>query len=52
MLSVVYDDACLSYQMIIKTGTTGYALLHHHCFNVLTETDLTAYILTRRHTSV
>jgi len=52
MLSVVYYDACLSYQMIINTGTTGYVLLHHHCFDVLTDTDLTAFIPTRRHASV
>jgi len=52
MLSVVYYDACLSYQMTIKTGTTSYALLHHDCFNVLTDTDLTAFIPTRRHASV
>jgi len=43
MRSIVYHDACLSYQMIIKTGTTSYALLHHHCFNVLTDTDLPNY---------
>jgi len=52
MLSVVFHDACLSYQMIIKTGMTSYALLHHHCFNVLTDTDLIAFIPTRRHASV
>jgi len=50
MLSVVYY-ACLSYQMIIKPGTTSYELLHHDCFHVLTDTDLTTFIPTRRHAS-
>jgi len=52
MLSVVYYDVCLSYQMLIKPSTTRYALLHHVCLNGLTDTDLIAFILTRRHASV
>jgi len=52
MLSVVYHDACVNYQIIIRTGTTSYALLHYDCFNVLTDTDLNAFIPTRRHASV
>jgi len=43
MLAVVYYDACWSYQMIIQTGTTGCVLLHHHCFNVLTQLFLTFF---------
>jgi len=52
MLSDVYYDACLSYQMIIKTRHDKYAFLHYDCFNVPTDTDLTAFIPTRRHASV
>jgi len=51
MLSVVYYDARLNYQMLIKPGTS-YELLRHDCFNVLTDTDLIAFIRTRRHASV
>jgi len=51
MLSVVHYDAGLSYQMIIKPGTTSCALLPHDYFDILTDADLTAFIPTRRHAS-
>jgi len=31
---------------------TSYALLRHHCFNILTNIDPIAFILTRRHACV
>jgi len=32
-----------------QPSTTGYALLRHDCFKVLTNTDLVAFIPKRRH---
>jgi len=35
-----------------QPSTTSFALLRHHCFNVLTNIDLVAFIPTRRHACV
>jgi len=47
MLSVVYEDICLLSNNINQPSTASYALSRHHCFTVLTNIDLFAFIPTQ-----
>jgi len=54
---VLYAGSCLIGCLPELTNdnnqpNTSYASSHHDCFNVMTNIDLIAFILTRRHDSV